>query len=123
MPTTDISIPGTATLSDIELFAQQEEEINGPLVNLGNAGPDSILTFDMDALPPNRPIVLRVAPGATPPQIDGFALVSQGNCLVAGRLTSVAAFRAAPEQAPVGPIAVGSPIPIVPPGSALEAEL
>ena len=92
MPTTDITFPGTNSLSDLELLADQQEELLGPLVNLGNAGPDSVLTFDMDLAPPDQPLVLQAGvPNAT----AGLLLVCRGNCLVGGQLTAVAALRAA----------------------------
>lgn len=111
MPITDITFPGTHTLSDLEQLADQQEELLGPLVNLGNAGSDSVLTFDMDAPPPLQPLVLSTGtPGVTP----GLQLVCRGNCLVGGQLTPVSALRALASIADAGmPAGLGDPVPSV----------
>lgn len=138
MLTTDITCPGTHTLSDLEQLADQQEELLGPLVNLGNAGSDSVLTFDMDAPPPLQPLVLSAGtPGATP----GLQLVCRGNCLIGGQLTPVSALRALVSTADADthagpddpgatvsvptnhPVAAIPAVPAVQHGSALEAEL
>ena len=114
MNTTDVTFPGAHSLSDLEQFADQQEEFLGPLVNLGNAGPDSVLTFDLDDDPAAEPVVLRTTPGGMTPAVDGFRLVCQGNCMVAGQLTGVAALRSSGTR---------SAIPAAEPGSALEQML
>src|SRR5271165_1990720 len=93
MITTDVTFAGTSSLSELEAFADQQEEVLGPLVNLGNAGPDSVLTFDMSSAPPKQFVILRTTPGGTTPVVSGFSLVCQGNCLIGGQLTGVAALR------------------------------
>lgn len=93
MTLTDVTFPGTHSLSELEQFIDQQEEILGPLVNLGNAGPNSVLTFDMSDPPPTRFVVLRTTSDGNSPTIDGFSMVCQGNCLIGSQLTGVAALR------------------------------
>jgi Transglycosylase SLT domain len=114
MITTDVTFPGTSGLSELETFVDQEEEVLGPLVNLGNAGPNSVLTFDMSSPPPKQFVILRTTPGGATPVVAGFTLVCQGNCLVGGQLTGVAALRSDAEK---------PSIPSVKPGSAVEQAL
>ena len=83
---TDVTFPGTHSLSELEQFADQQEEILGPLVNLGNAGPNSVLTFNMSSPAPTQFVILRLTPGGNTPVVDGFGLVCQGNCLIGGQL-------------------------------------
>lgn len=111
---TDVTFPGAGSLSDLEQFADQQEENLGPLVNLGNAGTDSVLTFDMDDASPAEPVILRMTAGGMTPAVDGFRLVCQGNCMVAGQLTGVAALRSADAK---------PALPAAGPGSALEQSL
>ncbi|MBL6082530.1 transglycosylase SLT domain-containing protein [Belnapia sp. T18] len=89
-----VHVAGAFPLDETEVIVQQQEEILGPLVDLGNAGTKTALTFDMDSEPPKTFAVLRLTPGGQAPVIPGFRLVCQGNCLVAGQLAGVAAFRA-----------------------------
>ena len=111
---TDVTFPGTHSLNELEQFADQQEEILGPLVNLGNAGPNSVLTFNMSSPPPEKGVILRLTPGGNTPVVDGFGLVCQGNCLIGGQLTGVAALRSDVDK---------PSIPAVQPGSALEQAL
>ena len=114
MITTDVAFSGTWLLSDLEKFAEQQEEILGPLVNLGNAGADTVLTFNMSDLPPATFVILRTTIGGATPVVPGFSLVCQGNCLIGGRLTGVAALRSDADK---------SAVPSVVPGSAVEQAL
>jgi hypothetical protein len=92
--TTATTIAGTSTLSELESFIDQNEEVLGPLVDLGNAGPNSVLTFDQSDPPPQQFVILRATlPGGITPVVPGYSLVCQGNCLVGGVLTGVAALR------------------------------
>ncbi len=111
---TDVTFPGTHSLNELEQFVDQQEEILGPLVNLGNAGPNSVLTFDMSSPPPSRFVILRMTPGGNTPVVDGFGLVCQGNCLIGGQLTGVAALRSGADK---------PAMPSVQSGSALEQAL
>lgn len=111
MDVTDVTCPGTHSLNELEQFADMQEDLLGPLVNLGNAGPNSVLTFNMSSLPPKQFVVLRITPGGTAPAVDGFSLVCQGNCLIGGQLTGVAALRSDGDK---------PAIPSIKPGSALE---
>jgi len=111
MLTTDVTHPGTATLADLEQFANQQEAVLGPLVNLGNAGPNSVLTFDMSDPPPAQSVILRLTIGGATPVVPGFTLSCQGNCLIGSQLAGVAALRATVGR---------SATPTVDPGSALH---
>lgn len=95
---TDVTFPGTQPLDELERFVHQQEEGLGPLVNLGNAGPDSVLTFNMSSPPPATFVILRATPGGHTPVVNGFRLVCQGNCLVAGQLMGVAALRSGTDK-------------------------
>ncbi|HET7884279.1 MAG TPA: hypothetical protein VFL55_25555 [Acetobacteraceae bacterium] len=110
----EVTFAGSSSLSDLETFADQQEEVLGPLVNLGNAGPNTVLTFAMDDPPPKQFIILRLTPAGNTPVVPGFSLVCQGNCLIGGQLTGVAALRSDAEK----PAA-----PMVKPGTALEQAL
>ena len=111
MLTTDTECAGTSNLDELESFVDQQEANLGPLVNTGNAGPNSVFTFDMDSPPPAQFVILRLTPGGAAPVIAGFTRICQGNCLVGGQLAGVAAYRSAAAKAAV---------PAVKPASALE---
>jgi hypothetical protein len=93
MLTTDTECAGTSNLEELESFVDQQEASLGPLVNIGNAGPNSGFTFNLDSPPPAQFVILRLTPGGAAPVIEGFARIRQGNCLVGGQLAGVAAFR------------------------------
>jgi hypothetical protein len=89
-----------ATLADLEHFAEGQERSLGPLVDIGNDGINTVLTFDMSDPPPDALAILRPTPGGHAQPVDGYRLVCQGNGIVGGQLTGIAAFRAEHNDAP-----------------------
>jgi len=85
------SLPVRPELSaqELELVIQQQEELLGPLVSIGNDSAATLLTFDMDQDPPTNPPVLR----AGSLDIRGAAAVLRGICFINGRLQEVTAYR------------------------------
>lgn len=95
MDLTVVQSPGSRSLRELEQLAAQRERVLGPLVELGSAGADTTLTFDLDAAPPTESVVLRSVPDGRTPTLPGFVLACQGNCIVSGQPTGVAALRPA----------------------------
>ena len=93
MEITTITAPGSVTLSDLEQSINGEEPALGPVVDLGNDGLHTLVTFNESASPPGAGIVLRTTRGGQTPVVPGFTLVCQGNCIVFGQMMGVAAFR------------------------------
>ena len=89
-----------ATLADLEHFAEGQERSLGPLVDIGNDGINTVLTFDMSDPPPGALVILRSTPGGHAQPVDGYRLVCQGNGIVGGQLTGIAAFRAEQNDVP-----------------------
>ena len=99
MIVTNVHIVGTLLLAELEAVARQQELFNGPLVDIGLAATNTALTFNMDDPAPDNALILRLTPGGVTPAVPDHTLVCQGNCLVAGQLTGVAAFRAGTKTA------------------------
>ncbi len=114
MNTTDMHVAGSLTLAELEQVLHQQEKLNGPLVDLGNAGPNTVLTLNLDDPPFEQPTILRLTPGGVTPTVNGHVLVCQGNCVVNGQLTGVAALRASTKP---------TSKPAVAPNGALEQSL
>jgi hypothetical protein len=75
-------------LEAVNTVIEQQEEILGPLVSIGNDGKVTFLTFDFDREPPHKHAMVGI--GTLPPNI---APIAEGKIFVAGRLTDVTAFR------------------------------
>ena len=88
-----LSVPGTTSLTDLQLIIQQQEDELGPLQAIGDDGTDTILTFDDGRDPPDVPLELKLV-NAPNEERDGFQRVAGGTCRVEVAEVSVGAFRA-----------------------------
>jgi hypothetical protein len=120
MEVTSITAPGNLTLVDLEQAINTEEGSLGPVVDLGNDGLNSVVTFNMSDPPPTVPLVLRATPGGQPPQVPGSTFICQGNCLVSGQLMGVAAFRASTTAPAVTPPPIVTPPPVTVPAPSVH---
>ena len=75
-------------LEAVNTVIEQQEEILGPLVSIGNDGKVTFLIFDLDREPPHKHAVVDI--GTPPPNI---APIATGKIFVGGQLTDVTAFR------------------------------
>jgi hypothetical protein len=87
-----VSVDSSLSLADLNRVAQQQEQLLGPLVLIGNDGSNNLLSFDMERDPPNSPIQIQLISEPTPPNAQ---IVSTGLCLIQKAITNVIAFRAA----------------------------
>ena len=90
---TELPIDGSLTLKDLEEIVADNDMNSGPLVDLRNDGTKTIATFDQLGAKPAHPVTLRRVIGDVTPQVNGSVLVCQGNCMVEGQRTGVAALR------------------------------
>ena len=78
------------SLSDLRLLIQQQEELRGPLRDIGNNGYTTVLAFDPNEEPPSNPPGLELAlEGQPKPQ----RIVTEGRGFVAGRRRDLVVYR------------------------------
>jgi hypothetical protein len=85
---TTVGVTRSVSLTDLNKLVDQQEQILGPLVAIGNDGTQTLLTFDVDQDPPANLAVISV--GGPP---TGAAVIATGLCFVAGVMTQVTASR------------------------------
>ncbi|HEY4941373.1 MAG TPA: hypothetical protein VII56_08085 [Rhizomicrobium sp.] len=86
-----VSVPSSFSLAAFNQVVQQQEQVLGQLVLLGNDGSSNLLSFDMDKDPPAKPVTIQAATDAEPP---GTQKVITGVCFIQGQLTDVIGIRA-----------------------------
>jgi hypothetical protein len=91
--TTVVTVSPFYEIVSLELTVQQQEELLGPLVALGNDGAVTVLTFDIDQDPPQQKAVIRPASDDVSSNPSAFRLIGKGICFVSGRLMEIAAYR------------------------------
>jgi hypothetical protein len=96
MVATAETLDGSNSITELELWARQREQILGPLLSLAIEGTDNVGKFNVGAdVPDDAHLVeLRVCVGGAAVPRAGFHVVCTGNCLVTGQRTMVAAYRA-----------------------------
>jgi hypothetical protein len=87
------AVPPELSTQDLERVIQQQEEIIGPLVSIGNDNISTLVTFDVDQDPPTNPALLRPLRPGSHDIIPGAALISTGVCFVNGQLQEIRAYR------------------------------
>jgi hypothetical protein len=83
----------SSTLEKLQLFIQQQEEIQGLLIGLGNDGVHTVIEIDNDQDPPAKPAILKQAIGDIAASITGHVFICKGNCFIAGQKLQIAAYR------------------------------
>jgi hypothetical protein len=89
----NIGAPSNYTLQKLELLIQQQEELLGALVDLGNDGAQTVIVIDDDQLPPSKLISLKPTIGEATPHLSGYNLVCTGICFIVGQRQKIAAYR------------------------------
>lgn len=84
-----LRVPAEFSTQDLERVIQQQEEILGPLVSIGNDGISTLLTFDVEQDPPTNRALLRLGSQ----EVTGAAAIFRGICFVNGRLQEITAYR------------------------------
>jgi hypothetical protein len=75
---------------ELQKIIQQQEEILGPLVSIGNDYTSTLLTFDGDQDPPEKQTLLQLGGGD---EVIGAIPVTRGLCFVDGKLQEITAYR------------------------------
>lgn len=81
------------TLQELQLFIQQQEELLGSLVDLGNDSSQTVIEIDDDQLPPSTLTILKPTIGDAAPSVAGYDLVCTGICFIVGQHQEIAAYR------------------------------
>jgi hypothetical protein len=106
---TSLNFDASLTLSALQDLVSDNEINVGPLVDINSDRTDTVLTFDKGADSPAKTATLRLVVDGVTPTVAGAGLVCQGNCLIEGAITGVAAFREGAANvvvpAPVGGVA------------------
>ncbi len=90
---TSLNFDASLSLSALQDLVSDNEANIGPLVDINNDHTDTVLTFDQAAASPAKTVTLHRVVGGVTPTVGGNGLVCQGNCLIEGVVTGVAAFR------------------------------
>jgi hypothetical protein len=78
------------SISELRLLIQQQEELRGPLRDIGNNGYSTVLAFDPNEEPPSNPPALELAlEGQPKPQ----RIISEGRGFVDGRRRDLVVYR------------------------------
>jgi hypothetical protein len=88
-PVTTVAAPPDLSLTQLATLVEQQEEVLGPLLSIGNDGSQTLLTFDLERDPPESHTAIGI--GDPPPN---SATLTTGKVFVAGELRDVRAFRA-----------------------------
>jgi hypothetical protein len=86
-----IGVERNTSLSNLNSVVLQQEALLGPLVQIGNDGKQTLLSFDMDQDPPATPTIISIEGEGGPP---GAAIVIKGRCFVSDQMTDIVAWRA-----------------------------
>jgi len=78
------------SLSDLRLLIEQQEELLGPLRDIGNSGYTTVLAVDPDEEPPSIPPAIQLAVDGQPKPEH---LVSEGLGFVEGKLRELFVYR------------------------------
>jgi hypothetical protein len=78
------------SVSDLRLLIQQQEELIGPLRDIGTNGYGTVLAFDPNEEPPSNPPALQLAVEGQPKPEH---VISEGLGFVDGRLRSLIVYR------------------------------
>ena len=87
---------GCAKNSDLPTINQvgaQNEAVLGPLIDIGNDGAQTILTFDTDGAAPAKGAVLTADQGGQPDVPTGSSKIKSGQVFVSGALTGCTSSR------------------------------
>lgn len=87
---TVVGVAPDLPLGDLQLVVQQQEEILGPLVSIGNDGGATLLTFDLDQERPQHPTLVVTGGTRTP---LGYRRTFTGKAFVNGRLEDLVGYR------------------------------
>ena len=95
MTPTPVNVDKQATLAVINTISNQKEAVFGPLIEIGNDGNQTLLTFDTDQNPPEHlAVIATVGTGpATPPA--GSTLIDTNQIFISGSKTDAMASRPA----------------------------
>ena len=78
------------SISDLRLLIQQQEELRGPLRDIGNNGSTTVLAFDPNEEPPPNPPALELALEGRPrPQ----RIITEGRGFVDGKRRDLVVYR------------------------------
>ena len=83
------SVDPADSIDQINIIIAQREALLGPLIQVGNNGAETLLTFDLDPPEPAHKAYLVTA--ATAP--DGTSEVTRGTVFIGGNQTAVLAVR------------------------------
>lgn len=89
----NIGVPSNYTLQKLERLIQQQEELLGALVDLGNDRTQTVIVIDDDQLPPSQLITLKPTIGEATATLSGYNLVCTGICFIVGQRQKIAAYR------------------------------
>ena len=80
----------TLSLSELRLLIEQQEEMRGPLRDIGHAATTTVLAFDPNEEPPPVPPAVQLAVEGQPKPDH---VVSEGEVFVEGRLRELIVYR------------------------------
>ena len=78
------------SLTELRLLIEQEEEMRGPLRDIGYSADTTVLAFDLTADYPSHPPAIQLAVEGQPKPEH---IVSEGRAFVEGRLRDVVIYR------------------------------
>jgi hypothetical protein len=83
---------GTLSKTALETTIQQQERLNGPLVDLTVQNGQTVLTLDTDGNPPAKALIDTYTT-SNPPDKAGLSVVLKGTAIVDGQTQNVAVYR------------------------------